>query len=88
MVSDLHRLKVRPRKITKKPGLTATMMKACYEFALKYKHWTIEDWKKVIWIDETSVCLGVRRGKIRVWHTPKEVYDPTVICRRYVEYVE
>ena len=79
---------MRPRKTTKRPGLTAAMMKARYEFALKYEHWTIEDWKRVIWTDETSVCLGVRRGKIRVRRTPEEIYDPTVIRRRYAGYSE
>ena len=57
------------------------MIKARYEFVLKYKDWTLEDWKKVIWTDETSVCLGVQRGKVRVWRTPAEIYDPTVIRR-------
>lgn len=79
---------MRPRKTTKKPGLTPAMMKKRYEFCLKYEHWTIEDWKKVIWTDETSVCLGIRRGKIRVWRTPDEQYDPTVMRRRFAGYSE
>ena len=27
-----------------------------------YEHRTIEDWKNVIWTDETSVLVGSRRG--------------------------
>lgn len=34
--------KVKP---TWKPDLTPTMKKACLEFAIRYKDWTIEDWK-------------------------------------------
>lgn len=33
----------------------------------------------MIWTNETSVCLGVQRGKIHVWRMPAELYDPTVI---------
>ena len=33
------------------------------QFALRHKDWTIEDWKNVIWTDETSVVLGQRQGK-------------------------
>ena len=56
--------KVKP---TWKPDLTPAMKKACLEFAIRYKDWTIEDWKRVIWTDETSVILGQRRGNNRIW---------------------
>jgi hypothetical protein len=53
------------------------------EFALKHQNWTLEDFKNVIWMDETSVILGHRRGSNRVWRRAFECYDTTVICRRY-----
>ena len=49
---------------TYKPGLTPAIKAARYAFALRYQHWIIEDWKKVIWSDETSVVLGQRRGGV------------------------
>ena len=42
----------------------------------------------MIWTDKTSVCLGVRRGKVRVWRTPEEEYNPTEIRRRFAKYLE
>ena len=45
-------------------------------FCLKYKDWTIEDWKRVIWTDECSVVLGHRRGAVRVWRTVLEGIEP------------
>ena len=28
-------------------------------FAIRYKDWTLEDWKRVVWSDETEInCLG------------------------------
>ncbi|KMP01311.1 hypothetical protein CIHG_01600 [Coccidioides immitis H538.4] len=42
-----------------------------------------DDWKNVIWTDETSVVLGHRRGALRVWRTTLEAYDRTCIRRRW-----
>ena len=44
-------------KPTRKSGLNDKMKQARLEFALKYQNWTIEDWKNVIWTDETSVVM-------------------------------
>ncbi len=41
-----------------KPNLTPTMKETRLAFAVKYKDWTIEDWKRVIWTDKTSMVLG------------------------------
>jgi hypothetical protein len=48
------------------------MKKACLEFALKYENWTLEDWKNVIWSDETSVVLNHCCGGYCVWRTSDE----------------
>ena len=71
------------RKPTMKPGLTESMKAARLNFALKHKHWTLEDWKNVIWTDETSIVLGHRRGGIRVWRKSTERYTPSVIRARF-----
>ena len=39
----------------KKPLLIARHRKQCLRFALKYREWTVEDWKRVIWSDETKI---------------------------------
>ena len=51
-------------KPTRKPGLNSQQRQARLQFCLKHKDWTLEDWKRVIWSDETSVILGQRRGMI------------------------
>jgi hypothetical protein len=53
-------------KESTKPRLTEAMKKAWFEFCKAYEHWTLEDWKKVIWIDETLVVLGHRCGQYRI----------------------
>src|SRR3979490_50142 len=39
----------------KKPLLTAVHRKKGLAFALRYKEWTVEDWKRGIWSDETKI---------------------------------
>ena len=42
------------------------------DFAEAHKDWTVEDWKRVIWSDETKInCLG-SDGKKWVWKMPRE----------------
>ena len=53
-------------KLIKKPGLTDKMKAARLKFCRDHAGWTLEDWKNVIWTDETSVVLGHRRGVVRV----------------------
>ena len=75
-------------KRTVKPGLAPKMKKDRLAFALKYKDWTLDDWKSVCFSDETSVVLGHRRGADKVWRTKEEAYDPTVMKRRWKGYSE
>ena len=70
-------------KPTRKPGLTQAMREARLHFAKRYEHWTIEDWKQVIWTDETSVVLGHRRGGYRVWRRSNEAFSKTCVRERW-----
>ncbi|EEA24633.1 conserved hypothetical protein [Talaromyces marneffei ATCC 18224] len=70
-------------KPTVKPGLTDKMKQARLAFALEHQHWTLEDFKNIIWTDETSVVLGHWRGSNSVWRRSFECYDSTVIRRRF-----
>ena len=47
--------KVKP----KKPALSNDNIKKRLNWAYKHRHWTVKDWEKVIWSDETRVnCFG------------------------------
>jgi transposase len=66
-----------------KPGLTQEMREARLQFALRHKDWKLEDWKNVIWTDETSIVLGHRRGGNRVWRAPDERFHKTCVRVRW-----
>jgi transposase len=75
-------------KPTYKPGLTKEAKATRLKWCLEYQHWTLEDWKNVIWSDETSVTMGGQRGKIRVWRLNSEAYNYHCIKRRWKGFKE
>ncbi len=75
-------------KPTFKPGLTDRMRAARLAFALEHQNWTLDDWRRVIWTDETSVILGQRRGMKRVWRKPNEAVEKSCIRSRWPGYME
>jgi hypothetical protein len=58
----LKKASLRKTKPTRKPGLTKKMRAERLAWCLAHEHWTLEDWKNVIFSDETSVILLHRRG--------------------------
>jgi len=79
----LRRRGYKPCKPTAKPGLTKEAKLARLKWCLDHKDWTLEDWKNVIWSDETSVTWGGQRGRIRVWRKESEAYNHHCIRRRW-----
>jgi transposase len=73
----------RKTKPTRKPGLTKKMKTERLDWCLAYRHWTLEDWKNVIWSDETSVILLHRRGSYRVWRKSDEALVRSCIRERW-----
>ena len=47
--------------------------KARLEFAERHLDWTVEDWKKVVWSDETKIN---RFGSDQVWIDKENRKDP------------
>ena len=78
----------RKTKPTRKPGLTKKMRRDRLNWCLQHEHWTIEDWKNVIWSDETSVVLLHRRGGYRVWRKADEAFVRSCIRERWKGYSE
>jgi len=51
----------------KKPLLSVRHRKRRLAFALKYREWTVEDWKRVIWSDETKINRFGSDGREWIW---------------------
>ena len=59
------------RRAAKKPLLTERMRQKRLAFAKKYQNWTVEQWKRVMWSDESTFRLV--RGGSKVVRRPKDV---------------
>lgn len=60
------------RRPAKKPLLTRWHRVQRLHFARNYEHWTINDWKKVLFSDEMRVSLNSPDGRERVWRRTGE----------------
>src|SRR5271170_265707 len=54
----------------RKPRLLPRHIRQRLEFALRYQHWTVEDWKRVVWSDETKINRLGSDGREWVWKKP------------------
>lgn len=75
-------------KPTRKPGLTQKMREERLRWCKDHEDWTLEDWKNVIWSDETSVVLLHRRGGYRLWRRSDEAVVRSCIRERWKGYSE
>jgi hypothetical protein len=55
----------------KRPKLTKIHIQKRMEFVRRYEHWTIEDWKQVLWTDETKINRYGSDGTQWVWKNNK-----------------
>lgn len=67
----------------KRPYLKPSHYRARKDFAEKYLYWTVEDWKRVIWSDETKINRMGSDGKKWAWkkrgeHLSERLVQPTV----------
>ena len=49
-------------------------------FAKEHKHWTVEQWKLVIWSDESSFEIGAYSRQTRVWRTTSHKFHPQCLA--------
>ncbi|KAJ5511785.1 hypothetical protein N7453_003888 [Penicillium expansum] len=79
----LKKAGLRKTKPTRKPGLTKAMREARLAWCLEHRDWTLEDWKNVIWTDETSIILLYRRRGYRIWCSKDERFLRSCIRERW-----
>ncbi|GFV65302.1 transposable element Tc1 transposase [Trichonephila clavipes] len=45
-------------------------------WAREYRDWSVEDWKRVAWSDESRFRLLKPDGRLRIWRQVHETMDP------------
>lgn len=64
----------------KKPVLTERHIADRLAFAKAHRNWTVEDWSRVIWTDESSFELGKTTRTVRVWRRVYEKFFPECLA--------
>ena len=77
----LSKHNIKKWQAAERPLLEAKHKEARLEWALRYRHYTTEDWQVVVWSDEMSVCKS--DGKVSTWvfRTPVRIRTQTVAYR-------
>jgi transposase len=71
----LHEKKLRSRVARPKPLVSEKNIEGRLRWCLDHKDWTVNDFKKVIWSDESTFTQFQRGSKYRVWHEPHEEWN-------------
>ena len=77
--SYLRRTGFRRRVLKKNILIRPANRKKRINFCKEKRDWTIEDWKNVVFSDETMVVIGNDR-KIHIWRRSDENHAPYLIC--------
>jgi transposase len=79
----LHANIIKGRRATKKPWLSKVNQRKRLAWAKDHSTWTSDDWRKVLWSDESKFCIFCNPGVKYVWRRPgekfrRECVTPTV----------
>ena len=67
----------------RRPFLKDRDRKRRLQYAKRHQHWTVEDWKRVIFTDEMSIKIGMERhSRDMVWYKEGEKFHPDCINYR------
>ncbi|CAJ0966607.1 unnamed protein product [Ranitomeya imitator] len=75
------------RKAKRKPSLTPKQKKTRLQWATEKQSWTVDDWMKVLFSDESRICIG--RGADAgtfVWCRSNEIYKDDCLKKTYKTY--
>ena len=67
------------RVAVRKPFISVKNRQDRLKWCRRHQEWTDEQWKKVIWSDESRFTLFQSDGRTHVWRLPKEKYDVNCI---------
>ncbi len=73
----------RPHRV---PLLSSKNRKRRLQFAQAHQNWTIEDWKNVVWSDESRFLLQHSDVRVRIWRKEHETHYSTFSRHTWMSY--
>jgi 23S rRNA-/tRNA-specific pseudouridylate synthase len=71
----LHKQNIYGRAAIPEPLVTEFNAKRRRQWCHNHKTWSIDEWKTVIWSDESCLTLFPTTGRVHVWRTPAQAYE-------------
>jgi len=75
-VWELHKSSIHYRAAIAKPLIPENNAKRWKRWCDDRKTWMSDDWKYIIWSDESSFTLFPTAGRVYVWRMPEETCNP------------
>jgi hypothetical protein len=67
------------RAAAHKPNISPVNAKRRLKWCKERRHWTVDNWKRVIWGDESRYTMSQSDGRDWVWQMPGEQYLPACV---------
>ena len=64
-----------------RPVLNAKQKRKRFQFARSYSQWTEDDWRNVVFSDESKFMIGLGKQGPRVWRQAHERHQPSCLKR-------
>jgi len=78
--NTLHEQGIKSRIAAKKPFINEVNQAKRLAFAHKHQKMTIDDWKNVLWTDESSFEIGKNSRQVRVWRSEGERFNSSCLA--------
>jgi len=77
--SRIRETSLRSRKMRKRLRLSPAHVAARELWAMQRVHWRLQQWRRIVFTDESRICLFRSDGRVRVWRESRQEFLPECV---------